>query len=97
VSETLADRLARRGYDLILVARRGDRLDTLAERLPREQKVAVQTVVADLTAPDDLSRVEGVVAGNELVTMLVNNAGVAKMGAVVDASAADQQARSRST
>ena len=92
IGAVYADRLARRGYDLILVARRGDRLDTLAERLRREQKVAVQTVVADLTAPDDLSRVEGVVAGNERLTMLVNNAGTAKMGAVVDASAADQQA-----
>jgi nucleoside-diphosphate-sugar epimerase len=70
IGAVYADRLARRGYDLILVARRGDRLDTLAERLRREQKVALQTVVADLTAPDDLSRVEGVVAGNERVTML---------------------------
>ena len=92
IGAVYADRLARRGYDLILVARRGDRLAALAERLRREQRVAIQTVVADLTAPDDLSRVEGVVAGNERVTMLVNNAGSAKMGAVVDASAADQQA-----
>jgi short-subunit dehydrogenase len=67
-------------------------LDTLAEALRREQQVAVQTVVADLTAPDDLSRVEDIVASNERVTMLVNNAGTAKMGAAVDANAADQQA-----
>jgi NAD(P)-dependent dehydrogenase (short-subunit alcohol dehydrogenase family) len=42
IGAVYADRLARRGYDLILVARRGDRLDTLAERLRREQEVAVQ-------------------------------------------------------
>jgi short-subunit dehydrogenase len=51
IGAAYADRLARRGYDLILVARRGDRLDTLAERLHREHQVAVQTVVADLSAP----------------------------------------------
>ena len=92
IGAVYADRLARRGYELILVARRGDRLDNLAERFRSEQHVAVQTVVADLNASDDLSRVEGIVAGNERVTILVNNAGTAKMGAAVDASAADQQA-----
>jgi short-subunit dehydrogenase len=92
IGAVYADRLARRGYDLILVARRGDRLDALAGRLRREQKVAVQTVVADLTDPDDLSRVEAIVAGNERITLLVNNAGTAKLGAAVGAGAGDQQA-----
>lgn len=92
IGAAYADRLAKRGYDLILVARREDKLEALAGRLRSDQKVAVQTVVADLTDSSDLSRVERIVASNERVTMLVNNAGTAKLGAMIDANASDQQA-----
>ncbi len=52
-----ADRLARRGYDLILVARDAARLDELATRLKNEQGVAVDVLRADLTERDDVRRI----------------------------------------
>jgi short-subunit dehydrogenase len=43
-----ADRLARRGYDLILVARNRDRLAALAERITNDTQRSVEIVAADL-------------------------------------------------
>lgn len=74
-----ADRLARRGYDLVLVARRADRLATLAERLKADYKVAVRVEVADLAKPADLERVAAALAADASITALVNNAGVSTM------------------
>ncbi len=71
-----ADRLARRGHDLILVARNGDRLRALASRLSDTTGRAVETIVADLTDAADLGRVEIVLRTDASITMLVNNAGV---------------------
>lgn len=71
-----ADRLARQGYDLILVARSGDRLERIAEAIRAQTGRSVETVVADLTAAADLDRVAALVAQDPRITMLVNNAGV---------------------
>lgn len=71
-----ADRLAKRGYDLILVARNGERLSALASRIGAETGRKVETVVADLGAQADLAKVEAVVKGDRNITLLVNNAGV---------------------
>ena len=71
-----ADRLARRGHDLVLVARNRERLQALAERLTRETGRKVETLVADLSDKAGLARVESLLRGNEKITMLVNNAGV---------------------
>lgn len=81
-----ADRLAKRGYDLLLVARRGDRLETLAKTLRGAHGVAVATDVADLSNPVDLARVAAAVAAED-VTLIVNNAGSATMGALGEATA----------
>src|ERR1700748_2585367 len=75
-----ADRLARRGYDLILVARSQDKLSQLAKRLGDETGRKVETVVADLNNSDDLRRVETVLRTNDRITLLVNNAGVGAAG-----------------
>src|SRR5271166_1864706 len=77
IGEVYADRLARRGYDLILVARNKTRLCTLAQRLKRETGRSVETVVTDLNNKTDLARVEAILRDNPAVTLLVNNAGVA--------------------
>ena len=53
-----ADRLAKRGYDLILVARNKARLATLARRLRNVTGRSVETVEADLTSSADLRRIE---------------------------------------
>jgi short-subunit dehydrogenase len=70
-----ADRLARRGHDLILIARRSDRLEEVAARLRNLHGVRVKTIVADLAMPADLDRVADLVASDKTITLLVNNAG----------------------
>ncbi|OKP66050.1 SDR family oxidoreductase [Ensifer adhaerens] len=71
-----ADRLAHRGYDLILVARNRVRLDDLARRLADETGRAIEVVAADLGNRDDVRRVEKILESDASITMLVNNAGV---------------------
>lgn len=71
-----ADRLARRGHDLILVARNRQRLASLARRLANETGRKVETVEADLTSAADLRRVEDILKRNASISVLVNNAGV---------------------
>ena len=80
IGAVYADRLARRGHDLILVARDETRLSALAERLRAETGRSVEILVADLTARPDLLRVEGRLRQDPSVGMLVNNAGVAVAG-----------------
>lgn len=75
-----ADRLARRGYDLILVARSRKRLDGLAKRLRDETDRAIEAVAADLNDKVDLTRIEAILRTNAGITMLVNNAGVGATG-----------------
>lgn len=70
-----ADRLAKRGYDLILVARNKERLDAVAARLTSETGRSVKVVAADLSNKADLADVEDVLRSDTSITMLVNNAG----------------------
>ena len=71
-----ADRLARRGYDLILVARNRYRLDSLASRLTTETGRTVEVVAADLGDNEGIARVEDILRTDASITLLVNNAGV---------------------
>jgi short-subunit dehydrogenase len=71
-----AQRLARRGHDLILVARNGQRLAALAGRIAAETGRQVHTIAADLSDPRDLARVEATLRTDASITTLVNNAGV---------------------
>lgn len=82
IGRIYADRLAKRGYDLILVARRGDLLDTLAASLQGTHGVRVQTIAADLSHLQELDRVANAIAVDENVTMLVNNAGTSTLTSV---------------
>ena len=84
-----ADRLAQRGYDLVLIARRGDRLDAAAAELRTRYGVAVKTLVADLGAAADLEAVAKTIAEDSSITMLVNNAGVSTFGPVATTATAD--------
>jgi short-subunit dehydrogenase len=78
-----ADRLAKRGHDLILVARNKARLASLARRLTNETGRKVETVEADLTSPADLQRVEAILRTDAGISVLVNNAGVGAAGPLV--------------
>jgi hypothetical protein len=71
-----ADRLARRGHDLILVARNRQRLAALADRIVTDTGRIVRTLVADLSVRGDLLAVENVLRSDPAITLLVNNAGV---------------------
>src|SRR5262245_29959801 len=79
-----ADRLAKRGYDLILVARNEKRLAALARRIANDTGRNVQMVEADLTAAADLKRVEDILRINAGISLLVNNAGVGAAAPLVD-------------
>lgn len=75
-----ADRLAHRGYDLIVVARDTARLEALATRLRAETGRQVAVLTADLTDPADLARVTSAVAEAPNLGLVVNNAGMALAG-----------------
>jgi short-subunit dehydrogenase len=84
IGAVYADRLARRGYDLILVARRRDRLEALAEQLSSDTGRNVEIVVADLAETDGVAAVEKVLRDNPSITLLVNNAGMARTASFLD-------------
>jgi len=75
IGAAYAERLARAGYDVVLVARRRDRLEELAGRLRREGDVDAEVLDADLTDAGALARVEARLAGDAPFALLVNNAG----------------------
>ncbi len=93
IGATYADRLARRGYDLILVARSKPTLDQLAASLAAQTGVRVQTLPADLTVKADLERVERVLRDDSSISLLVNNAGTATLApfATADIERLDQE------
>ncbi len=84
-----ADRFARRGHDLVLVARDKARLETLAARLREETGAAVDTLPADLTQPGDLAAVETRLREDARIETLINNAGAALSGHFIDQSTDD--------
>jgi len=70
-----AERLAHDGYDLIIVARRRERLEALAKQLQANHSIEVEVIAADLSKPEELLTVEKRVAENSTLELLVNNAG----------------------
>lgn len=78
-----ADRLARRGYDLTLVARDESRLKALAQRLNKETGVSIDIIVADLTVDADVAEVERRLADDD-IRVLINNAGMSLHGGILD-------------
>ena len=76
IGAAYADRLARRGHDLILVARDRGRLELLARRIGDETGRKAAVLAADLNVPGDLAEVERVLRDDPAVAVLVNNAGV---------------------
>lgn len=92
MGKLFADRLAKRGYNLILVARRADRLEAIAKELTSQYGVSVQTLVADLGAASDLDRVVKAISDDESITLLLNNAGTSTLGSVGEIKEPDLQA-----
>ncbi|MGK2911084.1 MAG: SDR family NAD(P)-dependent oxidoreductase [Sphingobium sp.] len=86
IGAVYADRLATRGHDLLLVARRADRLGQFADEIRKRHGVAVQTAVADIAITADLARIEALVRETN-ATLLVNNAGAGGLGPTASISA----------
>jgi uncharacterized protein len=75
IGAAYAERLAHRGYNLVLVARDRRRLETRATHIRGQTMVAVEVLPADLTTSDGLSDIEARLRDDERIDLLVNNAG----------------------
>ena len=92
IGAALAERLAHDGRDLVIVARRQERLEALARRLQAETGVVVEVLAVDLTEPPQLQLVVERLREDERIDMLVNNAGFGGYGifAELEADFADR-------
>ncbi len=96
IGQAFAVALGARGSDLVLVARRRDRLEDLAGRLRETSGVSVETLVADLTDADDLAMVEDRLRDpSRPVDLLVNNAGAGGHGPFAERPIEDEDRRIR--
>ena len=84
IGAAFAERLARDAYDLVLVARRRERLDEIAEKLARAHQRRVDVLAADLTTDEGVRSVEARIASEPALELLVNNAGFGTNGAFAD-------------
>ncbi|NSZ08743.1 SDR family oxidoreductase [Agrobacterium tumefaciens] len=89
IGATYADRFARRGHDLVLVARDVARMEAVASRLRQETGVAIDIVQADLTQLADVAKVETRLRDDDSIGILVNNAGTAIGGTFIEQSTDD--------
>lgn len=89
IGATYAERFARRGHDLVLVARDRERMEALAARLHQEYGVAIDILPADLTQSDELSTVEARLREDSRIGILVNNAGMSIAGSFIDQATDD--------
>lgn len=85
IGAVYADRLAKRGYDLILVARTEARMKSLSARLTSETGRSVKVLPTDLNNRAKLSKVEAMLRNDPSITMLVNNACTASVAPLLDA------------
>src|SRR6202040_2675738 len=85
IGAVYADRLARRGYDLILVARSEARLKALSAALRGETGRSVTPLAADLNDKADVAKVEATLQDDQTISMLVNNAGIGSVAPLLNA------------
>jgi len=95
IGREFCEQLAARQYDLLVVARDGNRLESLRRDLESRYGITVDVFPADLSVDDDVARLTGVLAAAPRLSMLVNNAGFGSRGALADASPARQEAMLR--
>jgi short-subunit dehydrogenase len=86
-----ARKLAARGYDLLLIARREDRLKAIAHEIGEQYQVQVEVLVADLTDDATLAVVDARIRGAANLALLVNNAGFGTLGYFFEADARGQE------
>ena len=95
IGEAYARRLAAQGYDLLLVARRADRLQELAAELASRHGVRAEPLPADLTRDTELKAVEDRIAREEHLEFLLNNAGIGSRGRFYESPVETQDAMHR--
>ncbi len=88
IGAVYADRLAKRGYDLILVARSQGKLSEVAARLKSNGR-RIETIFADLTKKEDVQRVAERLSADPTITALVNNAGMGSTGKLLESNIDD--------
>lgn len=87
IGEAFARALAARGCDLVLVARRQDRLDTIADQLESKYGISCARIAFDLSVEGPGGRLRELVDGD--VDLLINNAGFATQGLFLEGDAKD--------
>jgi short-subunit dehydrogenase len=92
IGKAFAERLARDGYDLVLVARNRERLETIANSLQAQHGRRVETIAADLSDSSALARIEAQLAADTDVTMLINNAGKLNVGGFTSMDPSEEEA-----
>src|SRR5712671_5357935 len=85
IGAVYAHRLAKRGFDLILVARSVEPLKALAASLSSASGRHITSIVADLNNETDLAKVETKLKDDPTITMLVNNAGFDSVAPLLEA------------
>ena len=90
IGATFARKLAA-GHDLLLIARRKDRLEALAHELSEQHATRVEILEADLTSDRDLNSVANKIAAEQRLTLLINNAGFGTTGRFWEASLDSQE------
>jgi short-subunit dehydrogenase len=85
-----ARKLAARGYDLLLIARRRDRLEALGAELSKAHSINADCFTADLATTNDMERVGSRLAGEPELALLVNNAGFGTKGRFYEAPVEEQ-------
>jgi uncharacterized protein len=80
IGAAYAERLAARGFDLVLVARRQERLDKAGETLRKAHGVSVESVSADLSRDNGVERLENLIRTRDDIELVINNAGLGALG-----------------
>lgn len=86
IGKVYAARLAERGYDLLLVARRADRLEAIASDLQARFPTRVEILVSDLTQPAGVAETMQKIDADPSITLLLNNAGTSAAKPVTETS-----------
>ena len=92
IGAVFARRLAAHGLNLILVARRADKLEALAQELKQRYSIDVELLVADLSTPDGTATVVARIEVIKPLAMLINNAGFGTTGTFLEVELAKQEA-----
>jgi short-subunit dehydrogenase len=91
IGAVYARKLAKRGYDLVTVARNAARLEANASKIREETGRAVEVIVADLSNQTEVLKLAQRITEDTTVAFLVNNAGVSSQGGMLQNTLVDAE------